>query len=120
MNNRNAVLIVDDDPSLRMLLSLSLRRAGYPTLTAASGAEALELLSSRPIGFLVTDGKMEEMDGVDLSRRAKDLKPNLHIAMISAVYIEDDVGDAPIERMFEKPICVSDIVAWLSQYLGQS
>ena len=40
MNNRPAVLIVDDDASLRTMLSLSLKRAGYPTLSASSGAEA--------------------------------------------------------------------------------
>jgi two-component system OmpR family response regulator len=115
MNNRQAVLVVDDDPSLRTLLSLSLRRAGYPTLTAASGSEALALLSSRPVGYMVTDGRMESMDGFELSRRAKDLKPALRIAMVSAVFLESDAAGTPVERFFEKPISVAGVVAWLQE-----
>ena len=113
MNNPPAVLVVDDDASLRTLLSLSLRRAGYPTLTASNGPEALELLASEPVRFMVTDGLMDAMDGFELSRRAKDLRPKLHIAMISAVFGARDAEDGPIERVFEKPAAVADLVAWL-------
>jgi CheY-like chemotaxis protein len=115
MNNRPAVLVVDDDSSLRTMLSLSLRRAGYPTLTAVSGSEALELLSTRPIGFMVTDGRMGVMDGFELSRRAKRLKPELHIAMLSAVFVASDAADTPIERVFEKPVAFSSLVEWLEK-----
>ena len=120
MNNRPAVLVVDDDASLRTMLSLSLRRAGYPTLTAASGSEAMQLLATRPIGFLVTDGRMDAMDGFELSRQAKTLKPELHIAMVSAVFTRSDAEGAPIERVFEKPILVADVVAWLQEARGRA
>jgi CheY-like chemotaxis protein len=98
------------------MLSLSLRRAGYPTLTAASGREALELLSTRPVGFLVTDGRMDVMDGFELSRRAKDLNPELHIAMVSAVFVAADAAGTPIERVFEKPVAFSGLVEWLQEF----
>lgn len=116
MNDLPAVLVVDDDASLRTLLSLSLRRAGYPTLTASCGSEALSLLESETVGFLVTDGIMGAMDGFELSRRAKDLRPALHIAMISAVFGAHDAQGEPIERVFEKPAAVADLVAWLRQF----
>ncbi|MFI5360437.1 MAG: response regulator [Elusimicrobiota bacterium] len=115
MNNRQAVLVVDDDQSSRTMLSLSLRRAGYPTLTAADGVEALELLSSRPIGFMFTDGRMDRMDGFELSRRAKLLRPELRIAMLSAVYLAGAAAGAPIERTFEKPTPVAVLVSWLQE-----
>ena len=98
------------------MLSLSLRRAGYPTLTAASGREALELLSTRPVGFLVTDGRMDTMDGFELSRRAKSLRPELHIAMLSAVFVASDAAGTPIERVFEKPVTVSGLVEWIQEF----
>lgn len=116
MNNRPAVLIVDDDASLRTMLSLSLRRAGYPILTAASGPEALLLLSTRPIGCMITDGRMVPMDGFELSRQAKSLRPSLRIAMVSAVFTASDAAEAPIDCMFEKPLAVSSIVAWLQEH----
>src|SRR3990167_173541 len=106
MYNRPAVLIVDDDASLRTMLSLSLKRAGYATLSACNGAEALELLATRPIDCMVTDGRMDPMDGFELSRRAKTLKPELRIAMVSAVISASDAGGSPIDCMFEKPLAV--------------
>jgi CheY-like chemotaxis protein len=113
MRTRPAVLVVDDDASSRTILSLSLRRAGFPTLTAASGVEALELLASSPVGFMITDGRMESMDGFELSRRAKSLRPDLHIAMHSGVFVSDDAAGTPVERVFEKPIFVAGIIEWL-------
>ena len=113
MNNRPAVLIVDDDASLRAMLSLSLKRAGYPTLSASSGAEALELLATRPIDCMVTDGRMAPMDGFELSRRAKDLRPELRIAMVSAVFEGSPADRSPIDCLLEKPFAVSSLVAWL-------
>lgn len=115
MYNRPAVLIVDDDASLRTMLSLSLKRAGYATLSACSGAEALELLATRPIDCMVTDGRMDPMDGFELSRRAKTLKPELRIAMVSAFIPESEAGGSPIDCTFEKPLAVSSLVAWLQQ-----
>ena len=120
MNNRLPVLVVDDDASLRTMLSLSLRRAGYPTLTAASGREALELLMTRPVGFMVTDGRMDAMDGFELSRRAKNIKPELHIAMVSAVFVTRDAAGTPIERVFEKPVAVSGLVEWMQEFSGKA
>lgn len=116
MNNRPVILIVEDDASLRTMLSLSLKRAGYPTLSAASGPEALQLLSTRVIDCMVTDGRMEPMDGIELARRAKTMRPDLRIAMVSAVFTESDAGGSPIDSVFEKPVAVSSLVAWLQEH----
>ena len=115
MNNRPAVLIVDDNASFRTMLSLSLRRAGYPVLSAAGGAEALRLLATRIVDCMVTDGRMDVMDGFELSRRAKALRPDLRIVMVSAAFTAADAAGTPIERVFEKPITVTSLVAWLEQ-----
>ena len=116
MKKSPVVLVVDDDPSLLTLLDLSLRRAGYPTLVAANGADALELLGSERVGFMVTDGLMHAMDGFELSRRAKELNPELHIAMISAIFVKSDAAKAPIDRVFEKPTALTDLLAWLRSF----
>lgn len=97
------------------MLSLSLKRAGYPTLSAANGEEALEVLAMRPIDCLITDGRMDPMDGFELSRRAKTMRPNLRIAMVSAVFTASDIGSSPIDSVFEKPVAVSSLVAWLQE-----
>lgn len=114
--NPPAVLIVDDDESLRTLLGLALRRAGYPTLAAASGSEALDLLASGTAGFVVADGLMKAMDVFELARRAKDLRPELRIAVVNAAFGARGAESAPIDRLFEKPASVADLVAWLQTF----
>ena len=74
---------------------------------------ALQVLASQPVEFLVTDGLMRTMDGFELSRRAKNLRPGLHIAMMSAMFGAQDAAGEPIERVFEKPAALADLVAWL-------
>ncbi len=108
-----AILIVDDDSSARSMLSLSLRRAGYRVLTAASGVEALEVLAKSPCGALITDAQMAPMNGFELSRRAKALQPALRVAMISAVYDMADAASLPVEIFFQKPVLLEKVIDWL-------
>ncbi len=108
-----SILLVEDDISCRTLLSLELRGAGYEVDTVPGGREALGLLERKPYDWLVTDGRMAEIDGVDLSRLAKKIRPSLGIIMVSAVYGDRDVKDAPIDKLFPKPIVVEDLLRWL-------
>lgn len=116
MNNRPAVLIVDDNIALREILSLSLKRAGYPTMSAANGEDALKLIAQRPVDVLLTDGRMEPMNGFELSSRARSLRPDIRIAMLSAVFTDADALGTSIERVFEKPVSVSELVDWLQHH----
>ena len=111
--NAGSVLLVEDDISCRTLLSLELRSAGYDVDSVPGGREAVRLLEAKPYNWLVTDGRMAEIDGVALSRIAKKIRPSLGIAMVSAVYGERDVMDAPVDKLFPKPVVVDDILRWL-------
>ena len=66
------------------------------------------------------NGRMDAMDGFELSRRAKSLKPELHIAMVSAVFVASDAAGSPIERVFEKPVAFSGLVEWLQKFSGKA
>ncbi len=107
------ILVVDDDEAGRAMLGLSLRRAGFDVRTASGGEEALAALKAGPCDYLVTDARMSPMDGFELSRRAKDLRPGLHVALVSALYTETDLAVAPIDRIFPKPLAVDRLLGWL-------
>ena len=62
------VLIVDDSPPRRHLLTAVLRAAGHETLTAPNGVVALGMLESEPVDAVVSDVKMPRMDGFELCR----------------------------------------------------
>ncbi|MCE9667974.1 response regulator [Myxococcus stipitatus] len=68
---RRRVLVVDDSPLTRELLSNLLEAVGYDTVMAADGAEALDVLDAAPVDLVVTDLEMPGMDGLELTRTLK-------------------------------------------------
>ena len=69
-----AILLAEDDPVTRMLMTRFLKKAGYEVDAVADGAEALEHMTRRYYPFLVTDWEMPEMDGIQLCRAVRNLQ----------------------------------------------
>jgi two-component system response regulator HydG len=88
------ILVVDDEPSMRTTLSILLRREGYDVSLAGNGAEALEALSSRPFDMVLTDLKMEPVDGMELLRRAKKVSPMTEVLIFTAYGTVDSAVEA--------------------------
>jgi CheY-like chemotaxis protein len=79
------ILYVDDEPFMREVISLGLRRSGFEVVTASGGVAALDLLENSvlPISILMTDLSMPGMDGVQLAGRVKGRWPDLPIIAFS-------------------------------------
>ena len=60
------VLVVDDDPLNRQMLSMSIGHLGHAVVEAGNGLEAIEMLASHPVDVVLTDIEMPEMDGYGL------------------------------------------------------
>ncbi len=88
------VLVVDDEPSMRQMLSFALRREGYDVATADDGRSALEALRDGRFDLVVTDVRMPDVSGVDLLREAKRLDPSLSIIMMTAYGSKETVLEA--------------------------
>ena len=67
---KKQVLIVDDEPNLRKILSAQLSRDGYDVLTAEDGEKGLAALREHHIDLVITDLKMPKIDGMTLLREA--------------------------------------------------
>jgi len=78
------VLVVDDEPSMREMLFIMLKREGYDVVLADCGKTAVEILRRRPIDLLISDIKMPDMSGVDVLRKAKELHRDIVAIMITA------------------------------------
>ncbi len=85
------VLVVDDERSMRELLSIVLRRDGYEVLVADDGADALELLGKERVDILITDIRMPSMNGVELLREAKRIDPDI-IAIVMTAFASTDTA----------------------------
>jgi nitrogen regulation protein NR(I) len=81
---KKQVLIVDDEPNLRKILSVQLSRDGYDVLTAEDGEQGLAQLRDHHIDLVITDLKMPKVDGMTLLRRALQEDPDLPVVMITA------------------------------------
>jgi two-component system response regulator (stage 0 sporulation protein F) len=92
------VLIVDDEKSIRDLLSKILTREGYQTLTAGDGIEALQSIITKEIDLVVSDVIMPESDGIDLLIKARKAKPGIPFILISGGI---DTGCVPFVRICE-------------------
>jgi two-component system response regulator PilR (NtrC family) len=78
------ILLVDDEPSIRQLLSYRLKREGFDVVIAENGRDAVRLLEAGGIDLLVSDIRMPDMNGVEVLRAAKQLDPDILGIMITA------------------------------------
>lgn len=78
------ILIVDDEPDMRVALSHALSRSGYSVDCASSGFEALEKFRKDDYSMVITDMKMPEMTGIELLGRVKGISPQVPVIMITA------------------------------------
>lgn len=77
------ILVVDDDPHIRELLLLYLRKEGYRTKEAGDGEEALQVLEDSPIHLAIVDIMMPNMDGYELCEKIRDFY-DIPIMMLTA------------------------------------
>jgi two-component system, NtrC family, response regulator PilR len=88
------ILVVDDERSMRELLSIVLRREGYEVLLAEDGRSAIDLLGRQPIDLLISDIKMPDMSGVEVLRAAKRIDQDILAIMITAFASTDSAIEA--------------------------
>ena len=81
---RPRLLIAEDDESTRRLLSTGLDERGYDTICVEDGVAALAAIKADDFDVLVSDIQMPRMDGIELTTKAKELKPRLPIIITSA------------------------------------
>jgi two-component system response regulator FlrC len=79
-----SILVVDDEPAMRLLVTSVLRDEGHEVTAAANGEEVLQLLASRHYHVIVTDLKMPGMSGVELLERVKEEDPETAVILLTA------------------------------------
>jgi signal transduction histidine kinase/ActR/RegA family two-component response regulator len=104
---RETVLLAEDEDDVRTLTCQFLTAAGYQVLTAADGAEALDIgqKMGEAIDLLVTDVVMPRMRGPELAKRLKRLLPDLKVVYISGYTEEFSEGSSLLEgaSFLQKP-----------------
>ena len=114
-----SVLIVDDDPVACEHAKLVLEKAGIASEIASSGAEAIEMTQLRharrePYNLILVDWQMPEMDGVETTRRIREIVGNESAIIILTAYRWDDVLEealqAGVDSFIAKPLFAATVI----------
>lgn len=108
-----AILLAEDDDSMRRFLKKALERAGHTVVDASQGDEALTELQLREFDLLLTDIVMPVMDGIELARRAAEIDPEMNIMFITgfAAVALNAANQAPEDaKVLSKPFHLKDLV----------
>ena len=107
------ILVVEDNADMRELFCTVLSDNGYQCLSAADGAEALEIMDKAYVDLIVADIMMPNMDGYELTRAIRAAKMDLPILMVTAKDQFDDMQKgfrAGTDDYMIKPINVKELV----------
>lgn len=91
---RQSILIVDDEEIARANMEHVLRKEGYECHCAGHGGEALEILASKDIDLVITDLKMEHMDGIELLQHINRTAPEIPVIMVTGFATVNSAVDA--------------------------
>ncbi len=116
------LLLVDQDPKSRRVLEVSLKKAGYVVTTATNGLDALEKVEAAPPDLIISDTRMEVMDGFEFCKRLKanpEWKDIPFIFLTSQKSLEDKIRglELGVEDYLTKPIYIKEIITRVKMLL---
>jgi len=120
MNEKDCILVVDDDESTRMSLTLLLKRKGFKIELAGTGKEALAIAEKRTVNLTLLDIKLPDIDGIQLLAPLIKTNPDMAIIMITGfASVESAVQSltAGASGYITKPIDLDDMLARIKNAL---
>ena len=112
------ILIVDDEPRILLLMKSLLKTNGYEVETAKDGPSALEIVRAGGIQIVVTDLRMQPMDGMTLFREIQAVEPTLPVILLTAYASVETAIEAMKSGIFDyltKPFKVNEMIACLKR-----
>ena len=96
-DDRQVILVVEDDTSLRRVIQFGLEEDGYMVLSAPDGVAGLDLVESAQIDAVISDIRMPRMDGLELLARVKATRRDMPVVLLTAHGTTDTTAEA-VER----------------------
>jgi diguanylate cyclase (GGDEF)-like protein len=114
-----AILLAEDDPVTRMLMTRFLKKAGYEVDAVANGSEALDKMTTRYYPILVTDWEMPEMDGIGLCKAVRNMQLDgyVYALLLTARDSKEHIIaglEAGADDYLVKPVHEAELVARLN------
>ena len=112
MAHKGKILIVEDEKSLREVLTILLEEEGYETASAVDGMAATEMIQQDIYDIVITDLKMPRADGFEVLRKVKEVSPSTNVIMITAFGTTESTIEAMKLGAYEfihKPFKIDEI-----------
>ena len=119
---KERILVVDDEETVREMVSKIISLIGHEVVTTGNGREALEILKSQPFSIMITDVKMPEMDGFELTKVVRDQFPGTPIICMTAhgtSYNYTDVVGVGATDYISKPFTIDEMKAKLNRVIRE-
>jgi DNA-binding response OmpR family regulator len=117
------ILVVDDDPVLRMLLTMGLKKAGYDVLTANHGGEAVGVLGNQQVDLILLDLMMPIMDGLRLLEWLKNNSATKVLALVFSSFegktMAERAIDAGAADYMSKPVQLDRLLDRVNRLLNR-
>ena len=112
------ILVIDDEPAIRLVVAAPLRRAGYEVEMAGGGHEALARLARGDIALALCDMSMPDMDGIEVLRQARAAGRDASFVMMtafSAIETAVEALQAGASDYLVKPVRSAELLHKLAQ-----
>jgi len=119
---KTRVLVVDDEESMRYFLTRALKRKGFDVVAVTTGEEAVEDLAANERDVILLDLKLPKMDGIEVLRRAKKIRPAAAVILMSGYGTVDRALEAMrcgASDFVAKPIEIEDVLAKIDEARGK-
>jgi len=106
------VLVVEDEQIARKGMEHVLEKEGYQVISVNDGLEALELLESRTFDLVITDLRMERVDGLKVLKKSKDTQPHTEVVLVTGYATVDSAVEAMKEGAYHylaKPVKIEEL-----------
>jgi diguanylate cyclase (GGDEF)-like protein len=114
LDKKDSILIVDDDAAILKFMKIVLEMEGYECETSLSSQAALELIQSAPFDIMITDIVMPGMSGLELTGKAKGVRPNMPV-IVTTGFVDNLSYDKAIEAgasdFIKKPFSEKELIA---------
>lgn len=120
VENKANILVIDDEEIICALFKESIEELGHKVIAVETGSEGLELVKQRDFDLVFLDLKIPGMDGAELFRQIKTIKPKLPVTIITGYPDSDMMSRALAQGPFgvmNKPFGESDIIAAVNNFL---
>jgi len=120
VGGKSRILVIDDDETIRALFEETIEELGHRVISARTGSEGLQLAKEQDFALVFLDLKMPGMDGAELFRQIRAVKPELLVTIITGYPNSEMMARALAQGPFgvmNKPFGESDIVAAVNVFL---